>query len=93
MPKPRLVPNCAMTGGFGPWSNSITDAERVARLRCLRALATAYGARDLVAALLQAERDPGALEQALSVLDRVPALRKRRLLSLYNVVAEQGRLA
>lgn len=82
-----------MDGGFGPWRDGISDGERIARLRALRALAWAYGAFDLAAALLAAERDVAALDEALSALDRVPALRRRRLLSTYNAMQEQGRRA
>lgn len=79
--------------GFGPWADSISETERAARLRALRALALVFRAPELAQALAAAERDPALLQQALTALDRVPALPRRRLLATYNAVAVQGREA
>lgn len=69
---------------FGPWAADLDPAERLARLRSLRALVQLLaGARHpLVEALARAEADPrdhAALE-AWEALMTIPALRRRRIL-------------
>ena len=71
---------------FGPWSDRIDDAERLARLRSLRALARVFcGPRgaDLCRLLARAETDPTALEPALAALDRLAASDRRNVLASY----------
>jgi hypothetical protein len=71
---------------FGPWEPQISSAERLARCRALRALAGVFAHRhpEFAAALMQAEAgDQGALRQARELLDRLPALNRRRLLASY----------
>jgi hypothetical protein len=75
--------------GFGPWTAGLSDAERIARCRALRALAVVLTGRrgdQLVAALRTAEADPARLPGALAALESLSALDRRRLLSAYAVV-------
>jgi len=72
-------------GNIGPWSAGITETERIARCRKLRALALVYLGPEhpLTAALGEAITDGGALETARAQLGAIPALRRRRLLAAY----------
>ncbi|HLG85980.1 MAG TPA: hypothetical protein VKZ79_02165 [Alphaproteobacteria bacterium] len=69
--------------GFGPWVADLPELERIARLRELRALAVMYcgPAHPLAIALREAEADPEASERALEHLERLPPLRRRRVLA------------
>lgn len=78
-----------MMAGFGPWSAGLSDAERIARCRALRALAIVLTGRRgnaLTAQLRQAESDPSVLPHALFALEAMSALDRRRLLSAYAMV-------
>jgi hypothetical protein len=82
-----------MTGA--PLAFLIADAsesERQARFRELRALSLVYlGLRHpATAALGEAIADPDATARALELLDRAPALRRRRLLSAYQTLMARG---
>lgn len=71
---------------WGPFHPDLDEAERRARLRCLRAvvhLSTGSRGADLVALLRQAERDATALEPALHALDRLAGLDRRHVLASY----------
>jgi len=71
---------------FGPWESAITAAERLARLRSMRALVRVLvgpKGSDLAAALRQAEHDLAALDQAADLLDRLPSLPRRHVLASY----------
>jgi hypothetical protein len=71
---------------FGPWERDIPPAERLARCRAPRALDGVFAHRhpEFAAALLAAESgDQGALRLAHDLLDRLPALNRRRLLASY----------
>ncbi|GJD52699.1 hypothetical protein OPKNFCMD_5465 [Methylobacterium crusticola] len=71
---------------FGPWRPGLDSAERLARLRSLRAIARLLtgprGAR-LVEALEQAEHDPDALPIAADELNRMPSLDRRQILGAF----------
>src|SRR3954469_17333702 len=58
----------AMPDAFGPWAAGLDPAERLARLRSLRALVQVFAGptHSLVAALAQAEGDPGDEAAALA---------------------------
>jgi hypothetical protein len=68
---------------FGPWACNLGETERIARLREWRALATILcGSRHpLTLALAASIADPAAAILALTQLDALPTLRRRRLLS------------
>jgi hypothetical protein len=68
--------------------DGVPEAERIARCRELRALSLVYlGLRHPVTmALAAAVTDPEATDQALTVLDALPALRRRRLLASYGAL-------
>jgi hypothetical protein len=70
---------------FGPWSPGLDPIERVAQLRALAALVLVFlGLRHpLVETLRAAEADSDAAARALHMLDRLPTLRQRRLLSVF----------
>jgi hypothetical protein len=71
---------------FGPWDPQISIVERQCRLRAFRALAGVFAHRfpDFAAALMAAEGgDAAALSLAHELLDRLPALNRRRLLASY----------
>jgi hypothetical protein len=73
---------------FGPWANGIPPAERVARLRSLRALALVCcaGNPEFTDALAAAETDADALGRAYRLLDYLPAPNKRKLLASYGLL-------
>jgi hypothetical protein len=75
--------------GFGPWADGFDGAERLARLRAMRALAFVFcgPAHPLTMALLEAEADDAAAIAALDHLDALPALRRRRLLAAYAALS------
>jgi hypothetical protein len=68
---------------FGPWAPSLTEAERQARLRELRALAHVLaGPRHaLTMALRSAIGDPSAADRASKALADLPTRTMRRLLT------------
>jgi hypothetical protein len=70
---------------FGPWAAGIDEAERLARLRSLRALGLVHCRyeTDFLKSLQRAETDTTALPIAFDELQRLPALRRRHLLASY----------
>lgn len=71
---------------FGPWSDRIDGAERVARLRSLRAivrLSTGPRGERLAVLLHRAERDASALAPALDALNALAALDRRSVLGSF----------
>jgi len=64
-----------MSQSFGPWATNIDSTERLARIRAMRALAGVFCHRHpkFEDALRTAETDPAALEQALQLLNELPA--------------------
>jgi hypothetical protein len=80
--------------GFGPWASGLDDAERLARFRSIRALAIVFTgpASPLVFELRDAESNPNAATRALTLLEALPPLRRRRLLSVYLAVHQAARL-
>ena len=73
---------------FGPWQSGISETERIARLRCLRAIGHLLvgKAAPLLDALRSAEADPSARDAAAVALETLPALSRRRILSAYLAV-------
>ena len=71
-----------MSQSFGPWATNLDPAERLARIRAMRALAGVFCHRHpkVDEALRAAETDPAALEQAFQLLNELPTLNRRRLL-------------
>jgi hypothetical protein len=83
-------------GAFGPWSPGLESVERVAQRRCLAGLAAVFlgSGHPLIVELRAAERDSDAVARALELLDRVPSLTRRRMLSVFGAVtwpAKAGR--
>ena len=68
------------------------EPERAARMRELRALAMVYcGPRHPVTKALQtAACDPAATQNALAMLDALPALSRRRLLATYGALLRRN---
>jgi hypothetical protein len=66
----------------------ISEMERAARCRELGALALVYLGRadPATTALTAAIADPAVTQRALALLDGLPALRRRRLLSAYGAL-------
>jgi hypothetical protein len=71
--------------GFGPWAGEISPAERLARLRSLRAMALlhCHSSAAFIESLRKAETDVSVLPIALAELEKLPALRRRHLLASY----------
>jgi hypothetical protein len=72
--------------GVGPFSPTLRDqVERVAGLRALAAFSAVFAGSDhvVVDLLRRAETDAGALDQALTELDRLPSLWRRRVIASY----------
>jgi hypothetical protein len=70
-----------------------SDTERTARCRELRALSLVYLGphHPVTIALAAAVTDPAATDRALTVLDALPALRRRRLLASYGALMTRTR--
>jgi hypothetical protein len=71
---------------FGPWAPGLDPAERLARLRSLRALVQVFAGprHPLVVALAAAEADPADEAAALiawQVLTTMPTIKRRRILA------------
>jgi hypothetical protein len=68
--------------------DGVPEAERMARCRELRALSLVYLGlhHPVTIALAAAVTDPAATDRALTVLDALPALRRRRLLASYGAL-------
>ena len=78
---------------WGPAIDNISNTERVARCRCLRALLHVLAGpagRDASAALMAAERDPAAALAAVTAVEALPTLTMRRVLSTYSAVQFGG---
>jgi hypothetical protein len=82
-----------LRGAFGPWLRTVSDPEWCAQLRSLAALAAVFvgSANPLVTTLRRAERDDDALARAYTLLEALPSIPKRRLLSTYLAVDDAGR--
>ncbi|SFM99659.1 hypothetical protein [Methylobacterium pseudosasicola] len=82
---------------WGPFADRIEPGERIARLRCLTAIAhLSCGPRaaELVGSLKEAESNPDVLPGALAVLNGLASLDRRRILASYaalNAPARQPR--
>jgi hypothetical protein len=74
--------------------DGVPEAERMARCRELRALPLVYvGLRHPVTiALAAAVTDPAATDRALTVLDALPALRRRRMLAAYQALMRRDKM-
>jgi hypothetical protein len=71
---------------WGPFRPDLDEAERRARLRCLRAvvhLSTGPRGADLADLLRQAENDPAVIPAAIHALDRLAGLDRRHVLASY----------
>lgn len=70
---------------FGPWIDALSDRERIARLRSLRAIALIFARKkpSLVSALRRAETDFSALREARQIFESLPTLQRRRIMSIY----------
>ena len=77
-----------MISTFGPWVEHIDPAERGKQFRSLAALAAVFlgSEHQLVAALRAAETDGEAATQALELLNVMPALTRRKLLSTFGAI-------
>jgi hypothetical protein len=78
-----------MTGDrFGPWVAGIDAVERAKQFRSLAALAAAFcgSGSELALALRAAEQDLIAAPRALELLGKMPALTRRRMLSVFGAV-------
>jgi hypothetical protein len=75
-------------GLFGPFRPHVERVERVAGPRAIAALTAVFAGSDhaAVAALRQAEADVGASDQALSEFDKLPALPRRKIISVYAAI-------
>lgn len=74
------------SSAFGPWRPDIEPAERLARLRSLRAITRLHlGPRGtaFAEALRRAETDPDQLEAALRQLDALASLDRRTVLASF----------
>jgi hypothetical protein len=73
---------------FGPWVAGVDPAERKAQFRALAVLAAVFSGwrNPLIGALREAEQDAAAGARALELLDALPALTRRRMLSVFAAV-------
>jgi DNA-binding transcriptional LysR family regulator len=77
-----------MTAIFGPFVAGLDPIERIAQLRSLAMLVAVFtGSRNpLITTLREAEGDDAAAVRALELLDRMPSLTRRRLLSTFGAI-------
>jgi hypothetical protein len=80
-------------GVFWPLSPDVTPVEMVAQLRALCALVAAHcgSSHELVSTLHQAEHDADAAARALELFDRLPSLRRRRIIATLASIMRPGR--
>jgi hypothetical protein len=73
---------------FGPWRVDLPATERTAQMRCLAGLVAAFtGSKNpLIGELRSAERDEAAAGRALDLLNRQPALTRRKILSVFGAI-------
>ncbi|GJE13384.1 hypothetical protein FOHLNKBM_4447 [Methylobacterium longum] len=74
---------------YGLWAANLHPGERIARLRCLTAIAhLSCGPRgaELVALLRATEADEAAVPGALAALNRLAPLDRRRIVPTYAVL-------
>jgi hypothetical protein len=78
---------------FGPFRPDVDPVEKVAGLRALAALVAVFAGSDhvVVDLLRRAEADPGASSEALAMFDRLPALPRRKIISVYAAVMHPRR--
>ena len=79
----------SISTGWGPWTPGLEPVERIARLRCLRAiyhLALGPAAERLTSLLSMAEADDAALDAAAAALDQTPSRDRRRMIAHYGSV-------
>lgn len=75
---------------WGPFASGLDPAERLARLRCLRAIVhLVCGPRGAAAerVLIENERDPARAIEALAAFYAMAPLDKRRVLSTYAALS------
>jgi hypothetical protein len=84
----RLDTSRSPAGPFGPFRPDVDRVERVAGFRALAMGAAVYcgSHHELVGELRKAETDEAAAAHALELLDRLPSLTRRRLISTFAVV-------
>lgn len=71
---------------WGPFASGLDEAERRARLRCLRALARVLAgprSAELCQRLAEAEADPAAADEVLAALGRLPPVDRRQILATF----------
>jgi hypothetical protein len=75
-------------GGFGPWVADLEHAEERAQLRLIGGITASFiGCQHpLVAVLRRAEDDAAAKAEALRMLNALPSLTKRRIVSTFGGV-------
>jgi hypothetical protein len=81
------------TLSYGPWSPTVSREERGKQLRSMAALALVFLGPDnpLWRTLRSAEVDPTAYVEAQSMVERLPSLTRRRLISTFAAIMRPGR--
>jgi hypothetical protein len=74
--------------GYGPWSPTVNQVERGKQLRSMAALAAVYLGSDhpLVGELRAAETDAMSFARAQDMVEALPSLIRRRLLSTFTAI-------
>lgn len=70
---------------WGPFKHDLDPAERLASMRCLRALCRllVHPDHSIHVLLTHAERDPAAMPVAAAAFDALPSLPRRRVLATF----------
>jgi hypothetical protein len=82
-------PTMTSAAPFGPWSPDLADpVELRCQLRSFAGIIACHcgSAHPLIATLRDAELDGDALQRAASLLDRLPTLVQRRVVSIFGAV-------
>jgi hypothetical protein len=78
---------------FGPWSPNVDPIERIAQLRSLAGLVAVHCGSDhpLIDTLRAAETDSKAAQRAFELIDFLPTLTRRKLLSVFASITWRRR--
>jgi hypothetical protein len=89
----RLDASRSPAGLFGPFRPDVDRVEKTAQFRALAMGAAVYCGSDheLVGELRKAETDETAAANALELLDRLPSLTRRRLISTFAAIMRPRR--
>jgi hypothetical protein len=93
-PANKITSNNTLGPPFGPFRQGIAEVERVAGLRGLTSLTAVFAgsSHPAVSALRRAEMDASASDAALAEFDKLAALPRRKIISVYAAIMDPRRV-